>query len=750
MVTDLHLHHPRAVLQPQPLSASAAAIWVRRDHPGASDRVCAAFAEASGGNPFYLRELLAGTGAGELEADSFAGPGDATPESIRSSVAARIERGGADARALSEAICVFGSAGTLHDASRLASLEASEAAAAADALLELEILAAVDPPSFVHPVVAAAVRDAIPPARRGLAHREAARLLDERGADDEAVASQLLEAASGSGEWAIAALERAGARAIERGSPATATRYLSRALDEAPEPPRRGAILAALGLAEAAAGEDGGAARIEEAVALIIEPIERASSLFELAMVYVHQGRYPRSAAAAARGLEELGSLTDPLAESLAVARDNSTVWVDLTDAAATLERAELAISRADPAAPAGRSALANAAVALAFTDSTCKRIGEVARCAIDGREPTADPFDSHAFPVAAYALVVAGDPEAAEEAMAGAVEAAQARGSVLELAAAVHARSVARLELGRVADAVTDAEGAVEAGRWGWGATLPFAHSRLVLGYIEQGRLDEAERALELPGGEARWAVNATYGTWLLARAELMLATGEATQARDQLDLCGRLADLVHAFNPGVIAWRGAAARAFLALGARERAHQLAAEEVALARRFGCRGPLGAALRVEALAGDSDPIASLRESVSVLEKSQSRLELARSQVELGAALRRSGSIREAKEMLRGGLDLAHRCGATTLAARAREELRVAGARPRRDALSGVEALTPSERRVAALAAVGRSNPEIARELMVTRRTVEMHLSAVYTKLEIASRDELDPTLAAR
>ena len=77
------------------------------------------------------------------------------------------------------------------------------------------------------------------------------------------------------------------------------------------------------------------------------------------------------------------------------------------------------------------------------------------------------------------------------------------------------------------------------------------------------------------------------------------------------------------------------------------------------------------------------------------------------------------------------------------LAHRARHELRATGARPRRTALSGIDALTPAEHRVAALAADGHSNREIAQQLYVTRRTVETHLTHVFQKLDITSRADL-------
>jgi DNA-binding CsgD family transcriptional regulator len=98
---------------------------------------------------------------------------------------------------------------------------------------------------------------------------------------------------------------------------------------------------------------------------------------------------------------------------------------------------------------------------------------------------------------------------------------------------------------------------------------------------------------------------------------------------------------------------------------------------------------------------------------------------------------------------LRRALELAEVVGAAPLAERARTELTATGARPRSVRLSGVESLTASERRVAEMAAEGLTNRQIAQALFVTPKTVEVHLSSVYRKLEIASRSELVRVLPA-
>src|SRR5262249_58334420 len=104
---------------------------------------------------------------------------------------------------------------------------------------------------------------------------------------------------------------------------------------------------------------------------------------------------------------------------------------------------------------------------------------------------------------------------------------------------------------------------------------------------------------------------------------------------------------------------------------------------------------------------------------------------------------RRAGGDRAAVDPLRRALDLAAGYGATPLAERARAELVIAGARPRRDRITGRDALTATERRVAELAAGGHSNREIAQLQFVTLKTVETHLGRVYQKLDIGSRPPL-------
>jgi len=241
-----------------------------------------------------------------------------------------------------------------------------------------------------------------------------------------------------------------------------------------------------------------------------------------------------------------------------------------------------------------------------------------------------------------------------------------------------------------------------------------------------------------------------ALAGMLLVARGQLRLANGDARGALDDFENLHHRDERSGLHTAGIpsLAYR---ALAHHRLGELEAAGVLAREELVRARAWGTPSALSFALRtLGVITGGDDGIELLRESAAVVENAPARYEHARSETELGAALRRAGHRRDAREPLRRGLDVADRCGALRLGARAREELIATGARPRRNALSGRDALTPSERRVAQLAADGLANREIAQSLFVTLRTVEGHLTSTYAKLAISSRDELERALAAR
>jgi ATP/maltotriose-dependent transcriptional regulator MalT len=235
----------------------------------------------------------------------------------------------------------------------------------------------------------------------------------------------------------------------------------------------------------------------------------------------------------------------------------------------------------------------------------------------------------------------------------------------------------------------------------------------------LERGNVAAAEKQLaaaNLPEGPPP-TVHVMF--LQLTRGRLRLEQRNAEAALRDFRMVGEYRSDLGIDNPATGAWRSGTALDLDALGKRSEALSYAIEEVDLARRWGAPRGLGFALRTLALIeGGSSRTELLEESVDVLEDSGARLELARSLVELGSALRRADS----RDLLRRGLELAHRCGASPLEERAHAELAATGARPRRVVLTGLDALTPSERRIAEHAAEGLSNKEIAQTLSSPRR----------------------------
>jgi DNA-binding CsgD family transcriptional regulator len=271
---------------------------------------------------------------------------------------------------------------------------------------------------------------------------------------------------------------------------------------------------------------------------------------------------------------------------------------------------------------------------------------------------------------------------------------------------------------------------------------------SCVLLTMIERSDAQVAERFLAEHALDGDLSGAPMGDTLLSCRGQLRLAYGDAAAALRDFRALRRLQTLSGLDNP-VLASRVCQALAHLQLGDRDVARALAEEELQRARRWNTPSVLAFALRTAGLVeGGARGIELLKESVASVEQSPATYERARCLTELGAALRRAGQRRSALEQLREGLDLADRCGALRLARRARDELVALGARPRRAALSGRDALTPSERRVAQLAADGLSNRDIAQSLFVTLRTVEGHLTHAYMKLDISSRQQLADAMA--
>jgi DNA-binding CsgD family transcriptional regulator len=131
------------------------------------------------------------------------------------------------------------------------------------------------------------------------------------------------------------------------------------------------------------------------------------------------------------------------------------------------------------------------------------------------------------------------------------------------------------------------------------------------------------------------------------------------------------------------------------------------------------------------------------RDAVGKLRSCRAVPHLARAHLLYGEWLRRERRQRDAREQLRSANDLFAAMGASGFSERTRLELLATGDHARRRDVGSLTELTPQEDRIAHLVSEGASNPEIAAQLFISRRTVEYHLSKVYAKLGVASRIQL-------
>jgi DNA-binding CsgD family transcriptional regulator len=720
-------------LELPPLSPAAAETLARTELGDPDPAVLRVVHEAGAGNPLLVREAAA-----TLAREPHAEPA-LRPQAVGRSVLRRLERLPPSAAALARAVAVLGPDATLAHAAVLADAGPEEAAAAADQLAEARILDGRRPLAFTHPLVRSTLLASLGQGERSRAHAHAARLLHAAGAGAPRVVAHLL-AAEPAGDPETVRLLRAAAAAEP--DPRRAATALRRALDEPPAAGERGTVLLELGEAEARAYEPEAIAHLSEARALAADDARRLEATRALARAWTLA---PEPDAALAWVHDELGELGDDPQE-----RDVRLALraLEVIRGRVTSQQARALREEAGAAATAAERYLLAALAYKATDHGTAEDACDLAELALGGGLHAEGIRGSGAILVLA-ALETADALERADRVALDALALAREHGDVSgsALALTVHADVAARR--GALADAEAESREALAlADEHGLAWAQPVAIATLIEALGEQGRGDEADAVLaerELTSwqqGSARAAVH------LHARARLRLAQGRHEEALADFQAAGGVMQRYGVDHPAVQGWRSGAAEALLALGRGDAALPLADEEAALARPFGAAHPLGAALRVAGLAAGGD-LDRLREAVDVLEHSPARLARARALVDLGAALRRGGERAAAREPLRLGLDLAHACGATALTDRAQQELEASGARPRRRAISGVEALTPSERRVAEMAASGLSNRDIAQALFLSVRTIENQLRQVYLKLDIGSRKEIADALAA-
>ena len=293
-------HDPLAVLvHPRPLSAGAVRELVQaRLGADADPSFCDECHVATGGNPLLLRQLLTA-----LEADGIRPTAahtrlvsDIGARAVSRSVLPRLSRLPEQTRAVARAVAVLGEGASLPAVAALAGADETRAAQATAELARAEILDREPPLRFVHPLVRDAVYEELSPAERQLEHARAATLLRERGAPEDQVATQLLNAPARGTEWVADLLHSAGQAARRKGAADSAVAYLRRALAEPPPPELRPRMLTELGLAETLTDAPQAIEHLTAAYAAAGDPLERVSIALELARLWCFSPAGRRSA----------------------------------------------------------------------------------------------------------------------------------------------------------------------------------------------------------------------------------------------------------------------------------------------------------------------------------------------------------------------------------------------------------------------------------------------------------------------
>jgi DNA-binding CsgD family transcriptional regulator len=756
LLTDLAYHQSTVLLGPEPLSPEAVAQVVGRLFGGADapdPEFCRACHQVTGGNPLLLRELIAALieeGA-PPSAGSVLRVRQIGPEPVSRAIFLALRRLGREATALARAVAVLDDGAEHVAAAELADLDLRSSARAAAQLETARLFARGTTLAFAHPILRSSVYEELTASERAHAHHLAARVLGDSG-PLERVAAHLIASPPTRDPWAVVMLRRAAAEARNRGAPEAAARYLERALAEPPAEGDLVDVLLELGRMQSSAGVPGAVDTLEHALAATDDPRRRAQVLLDVGRTLYGQGHFTEAAAAFDRGSKELGEGPDELKLELESGFASAALW-DPEGGREALERlAPLLGPEGEPRTLGERVVLANLAGLEMLRGENRERAIELAlRAWGDGAYLEQTTADDPSLSAITGALTPS---DAFDESIAiatAAIDDARRRGSLLAFATASYIRSAAHFHAGHLAEAAADAEQAINAHRYGWEAYLAAALWVLTMVMVERGELDEAAAKLELPAElEQRLGSSSAHSALHQARGNVALARGDAATALAEFRTAGRLVTAgLGNRNPALIPWQSSAALAAARIGDRAEAVALADEEIEAARRYGAPRALSAALRARGIVeGGTGSLPFLQEAVEVLEESPAQLEHAHALVALGTALRRNGKRASSREPLAQGLDLADRCGALALAARAREELLAAGARPRRARVSGPESLTPSEHRVASMAAEGLTNREIAEALFVTRKAVEYHLGNVFRKLDVNKRGELPSVLS--
>ncbi len=602
--------------------------------------------------------------------------------------------------------------------------------------------------AFVHPLFAQAVLDAVPRSERELAHAEAFRVLVARGEPDAVAAEHAVAARLSGDPLAVEVTARAGREAFGQGALRAAGELLGNAvglagagasfelrLDHATALTARGHFEEALAICERLV-------EAEDATAEI-----RCGALALMGRAAAVSGEPRRGEELYERAIAAAESVPERLAQVLADAAFTCHVSSPMSWLIPVTSRA---LELIDEASPLRRSIeILNAYGRLMAGDGD--QVELVVRDAGDWFSTARGGEHSWSWTLGVHVLngfKMLGDLHAAtvlfEREFPRAVEA----GAPMLINALAIAYADVAHRLGRIEEALELVQQASAVSELRMSPWYEIAHAALLsdLGRdAEAATYIEALRAVKAAHGPDHYAA---VGLWFdLLEARRLLAGGRAAEASDLMLDAAEVAELSGWREPSIVPWAGTGIEAHLAAGFTDRARALVGDLERLSAPLSCVWPravlaLGRA-RLAAVDGSgADADGHFEQALAILEQLPLVLARADALVAYGAYLRRSGRPSQARAPLAQALELCERTSLERVARIARAELAACGGRRRRDSEQRSQ-LTPQEQRVAALAADGMSNAQIAAALTLSRKTVDNHLQQIYFKLGIHSRREL-------
>jgi len=704
-------------------------------------------AEITGGNPFLVHGVV-----NRLRADSLLPVADRVGSLdelgrgvVAHSVLGRLPE---SVHAVARAVAVLGGE-NVEMIAALAGTQTGTVLAAVETMRANDVLLG-DGLDYAHDLIRRAVLRATPDGEQLALRERAARLLNDTGRPAEEVAVQLMLLPTDPDPWMVDVLRVAAVSAEQRGAPAAAAQYLSRALQHDQDDV---VLLVASARALAQTDPETALEHLERVLALVSDPRTRGPLVVQYALTSL-------GAQNSVRAFELVGEVLDAIEREIgqdpAPADRTLRTLVESVYLISGLDEKSTvgAVGRRfrDYAPPRGdgpeeRQLLAMLSSLGALQGAPAATVIAQATRALRIDDVTAGGWEVLGSSLSLY---LADEIDPALTALTSLIDHVQRRGEAWTCILCASTRAQVYLWAGNVREALSDAQFALDIMlQESWTPRMVVPQVALASALIRRGEAARAEGLLELVTRPRLDQFTLEYNSYVMARARARAALGDPDGALTHLRRCGDSLAEAGIANPVLAPWWFDAAVILAELGRRHEGLEILERTEEDVRRWGTPRARGMATMARgALTPGDAGIELLTDAAQTLAESPGRLENAGAEYLLGRRLHARGDDEGARKRLRQSIDLAVLCRDRLQLDLSLPALIEAGGRLRRGTASPTDALSGSERRVADQAVAGATNREIAESLFLTQRTVEFHLTSVYRKLGIRGRQELAEVMA--